>query len=467
MTLLRLAALAAAFILPAGLASPIAAQAPAPVVAEAPLPAFPGALGWAAQTPGGRGGLIIRVTNLDAAGPGSLRAAIEADGPRIVVFEVGGVIDLGRQTLRLRNPFITIAGQTAPSPGITLIRGGMDISAHDVIVQHIRIRPGSAGGEWMSGWDEDGIATVGGYNVIIDHCSLTWATDENLSASGPRFTGTTPEEWRRGTSHNITFSNNLNGESLAYSTHSKGEHSKGSLIHDNVTGLLIVGNLYAHNYERSPLFKGGVHGVIVNNLIYNPGPRAIHYNLAPEEWGTVPFEVGKMTVIGNVLRAGPSTPVEHLAFMMIGGAGDVEYYGRDNIAVDQVGEPIRMFGRYTTAPARIIQTRRPPAAGLVGRPDAHARRTGAGRGAVAGRRPPVGPRHARRAADRRGGRGARRNHRPRARGRRLSDRGRGDAQALQFRRLGPALHDPSARRGSGSPGPAARNLTADSARCSV
>lgn len=360
MTLLRLAALAAAIILPAGLLSPAAAQEPAAAVAEAPLPAFPGALGWAAQTPGGRGGRIIRVTNLDAAGPGSLREAIEGEGPRIVVFEVGGVIDLGRQTLRLRNPFITIAGQTAPSPGVTLIRGGMDISAHDVVVQHIRIRPGSAEQTWMSGWDEDGISTIGAYNVIIDHCSLTWATDENLSASGPRFTGATPEEWRQGTSHNITFSNNLNGESLAYSTHSKGEHSKGSLIHDNVTGLLIVGNLYAHNYERSPLFKGGVHGVIVNNLIYNPGPRAIHYNLAPEEWGTVPFEVGKMTVIGNVLRAGPSTPSEHLAFMMIGGAGDVEYYGRDNIAVDQVGEPLRMFGRYTTSNARIIQTRRPP-----------------------------------------------------------------------------------------------------------
>lgn len=360
MTLLRLAALAAALILPAGPASPALAQEVAPVVADAPLPAFPGALGWAAQTPGGRGGRIIRVTNLDAAGPGSLREAIEAEGPRIVVFEVGGVIDLGRQTLRLRNPFVTIAGQTAPSPGVTIIRGGMDITAHDVVVQHIRIRPGSAEQAWMSGWDEDGISTIGAYNVIIDHCSLTWATDENLSASGPRFTGSTPQEWRQGTSHNITFSNNLNGESLAYSTHSKGEHSKGSLIHDNVTGLLIVGNLYAHNYERSPLFKGGVHGVIVNNLIYNPGPRAIHYNLAPEEWGTVPFEVGKMTVIGNVLRAGPSTPSEHLAFMMIGGAGDVEYYGRDNIAVDQVGEPIRMFGRYTTSPARIIQVRRPP-----------------------------------------------------------------------------------------------------------
>ena len=333
---------------------------PAPSEAQSGPLAFPGALGWASATPGGRGGEIIRVTNLNSEGPGSLRAAIEAEGPRIVVFEVGGVIDLEMKTLRLRNPYITIAGQTAPSPGITLIRGGMDVGGHDVIIQHIRIRPGSADQGWMSGWDEDGIATVSAYNVIIDHCSLTWATDENLSASGPRFTGSTPEEWRRGTSHNITFSNNLIGESLAYSTHSKGEHSKGSLIHDNVTGLLIIGNLYAHNYERSPLFKGGVHGVIVNNLIYNPGPRAIHYNLAPEEWGTVPFEVGKMSVVGNVLRAGPSTPTNHLAFMMIGGAGDVEYYGLDNIAVDQVGEPIRMFGRYTTSPARIIEMPRPP-----------------------------------------------------------------------------------------------------------
>jgi hypothetical protein len=327
--------------------------------ATAPL-AFPGALGWASTTPGGRGGRIIRVTTLASDGPGSLREAIEAEGPRIIVFEVGGVIDLEKKTLVLRNPFVTIAGQTAPSPGITLIRGGMDIRGHDVIVQHLRIRPGSAGGEWMSGWDEDGIATVGARNVIIDHNSLTWATDENLSASGPRFTGSTPAEWRAGTSHNITFSNNLVGESLAWSTHSKGEHSKGSLIHDNVTNLLIVGNLYAHNYERSPLFKGGVHGIIANNLIYNPGPRAIHYNLAPEEWGDVPFEVGKMTVVGNVLRAGPSTPTERLAFMMIGGAGDVEYYGRDNIAVDQVGEPLRMFGRYTTTNARIIEMRRPP-----------------------------------------------------------------------------------------------------------
>ena len=364
MTLSRLVALfGAALVLPGMIPGAAAAQMPAappPAAAEAALPAFPGALGWASETPGGRGGRIIRVTTLASEGPGSLREAIEAEGPRIVVFEVGGVIDLERQTLKLKNPYITIAGQTAPSPGITLIRGGMDVAGHDVVIQHIRVRPGTAEQTWMSGWDEDSISTASAYNVIVDHCTLTWATDENMSASGPRFTGTTPDEWRAGTSHDITFSNNLVGESLAYSTHSKGEHSKGSLIHDNVTGLLIVGNLYAHNYERSPLFKGGVHGVLVNNLIYNPGPRAIHYNLAPEEWGSQPFEVGKMTAIGNVLRAGPSTPVDRLAFLMIGGAGDLEYYGRDNVAVDQVGEPLRMFGRYTTTAARIIETRRPP-----------------------------------------------------------------------------------------------------------
>jgi hypothetical protein len=78
-----------------------------------------------------------------------------------------------------------------------------------------------------------------------------------------------------------------------------------------------------------------------------------------EEWGGQPFENGQMAVVGNVLRAGPSTPRE-LAFMMIGGHGDVEYFGRDNIAVDRIGNPLPMFGRYATGRARIIQTRRAP-----------------------------------------------------------------------------------------------------------
>lgn len=322
--------------------------------------AFPGALGWAADTPGGRGGQILRVTNLNSEGPGSLRAAIETEGPRIIVFEVGGVIDLGRRTLVIREPYLTIAGQTAPSPGITLIRGGIDIiRTHDVIIQHLRIRPGSAEQPLSSGWDEDAISTQSAHNIIVDHCTLTWATDENLSASGPRFTGATPDEWRQGTSHRITYSNNIIAEGLAHSTHAKFEHSKGSLIHDNISDILIYGNLYAHNVERSPLFKGGVRGAIVNNFIFNPGQTAVQYNLMAEEWGDQPFQTGQMSVVGNVLRAGLST-VDTIAFMMIGGHGDVEYFGRDNIAVDRIGRPLPMFGRYTTSRARIIQTRRAP-----------------------------------------------------------------------------------------------------------
>jgi hypothetical protein len=327
-------------------------------MAVAETPAFPGALGWAAGTPGGRGGEIIRVTNLDAEGRGSLRAALEASGPRVVVFEVGGVIDLGMQTLRVREPFVTIAGQTAPSPGITIIRGGIDIATHDVVVQHIRVRPGSAEQARGSGWGEDAISTASAYNVIVDHCSLSWATDENLSASGPRFTGDTPKEWREGTSHDITFSHNIIAEGLADSSHPKFEHSKGSLIHDNASNILIYGNLYAHNYERNPHLKGGVHALVANNFIFDPGQRAMLYNLMALEWGDVPFEVGKLTAIGNVMRAGRSTE-SPIAMLMIGGNGDLEYYGRDNVAVDRIGEPLPLFGRYTTGPARIIEVSSP------------------------------------------------------------------------------------------------------------
>jgi pectate lyase len=322
------------------------------------LLAFPGAQGWAARTAGGRGGQVVRVTSLAASGPGSFAAAVQAPGRRIVVFEVGGVIDLGGQTLKITEPHLTLAGQTAPSPGITLIRGGIDIATHDVIVRHIRVRPGEAGFGKMSGRDFDAISTIGGHDIIVDHCSLTWATDENLSASGPRFNGRTPDEWREGTSRRITFSNNLIAEGLAHSTHGKGEHSKGSLIHDNVTDILIVGNLYAHNYERNPLFKGGVRGMVINNLIYDPGPRALHYNLIAEEWGDQERQNGSMVAIGNVMRAGPSTPAD-IAFMMLGGSGSLEWYADDNVAVDRLGRPVSLTGRYSTARAEFVPMPRP------------------------------------------------------------------------------------------------------------
>ncbi|MBV8805464.1 MAG: hypothetical protein JO042_10460 [Sinobacteraceae bacterium] len=321
--------------------------------------AFPGAMGWAAHTPGGRGGQVIRVTTLAPKGPGSFLEALETKGPRIIVFEVGGVIDMRGEEIDIEEPYLTVAGQTAPAPGITLIRAGVNILAHDVIIQHIRVRTGTAGMGKRTGWEPDAMGTVHAYNVIVDHCSLTWAVDENLSASGKRFIGATPEEWRQHTSHAITFSNNLIAEGLANATHAKGEHSKGSLIHDNVTDILIIGNLYAHNLERSPLFKGGVHGAIINNLIYDPGQRAVHYNLIAAEWGSHPYQVGKITLIGNAMRAGPSTPPD-VALFMLGGAGDVELYMKDNIAVDRIGRPLPMLGRYTTSPAKIIELKTSP-----------------------------------------------------------------------------------------------------------
>lgn len=325
--------------------------APSQVTADV---AFEGAVGWAAVTVGGRGGSVIKVTSLAANGPGSLREALAQAGPRIVVFEVGGVIDLEGKELRIAEPFVTIAGQTAPSPGITLIKGGIVIGTHDVIIRHLRVRPGDLGEPLGSGRDIDAITTWGAANVIIDHNSLTWATDENLSASGKRFIGDTAEEWRRAASHNITFSNNIIAEGLSYSTHAKGEHSKGSLIHDNTSGLAIVGNLYAHNFERSPLLKGGVHAALINNFIYDPGQRAVHYNLQGLEWAGMPHEPGRLTMIGNVMRGGPSTHGA-VPMLMLGGDGDLQLHAKDNIAIDRYGAPLPLLGRYTTGRAQMRQ----------------------------------------------------------------------------------------------------------------
>jgi pectate lyase len=330
------------------------------VAAQAAPVAFPGAVGVAAETPGGRGGRILRVTTLAADGPGSLKAAIEAKGPRIIVFEVGGVIDMGRKTIDIKQPFLTIAGQTAPAPGITIIRTGIDLKTHDVVIRHIRVRTGVDGQGPDSGWDPDALSTIGAKNVVIDHCTFSWAIDENLSASGPRFTGKTPEEWREGTSRRISFSYNLLSEGLAKASHPKGEHSKGTLIHDNATDILIWRNIYAHNVERNPLLKGGVQAAVVNNLIYDPGRRAVHYNLMALEWAGHPYQTGELSAVGNVLRGGPSTP-PGLPFLMLGGDGDLKYHARDNIAVDWTGAPLPAFGRYGETRAKLIEAAQPVA----------------------------------------------------------------------------------------------------------
>jgi len=335
-------------------ATPATAQ-----TAPAPKLAFPGAVGPAAATPGGRGGRIIRVTSLEAAGPGTLREAVDAKGPRIIVFEVAGVIDLHRSVLEIREPYLTIAGQTAPSPGITIIKGGIDLKTHDVIIRHIRVRTGADGQARRSGWEADAFSTVAAHNVILDHNTFTWAIDENMSASGPRFDGgDTVEEWRKHTSYNVTFSNNLAAEGLADSSHPKGEHSKGSLIHDNTTGIVFYRNIWAHNVERHPLIKGGAQVLMVNNVIYNPGHRAVHYNLMALEWAGHAYVTGELTAVGNVMRGGNDTD-EGLPFLMLGGDGDLAYYGKDNRAVDRHGNKLPMFGRYGETRAKLIERKAP------------------------------------------------------------------------------------------------------------
>lgn len=314
---------------------------------------------WAAAHPpdptaGGRGGRIIRVTSLAKAGPGSLAEALAAKGPRIIVFEVAGAIDLERSVLAITEPFVTVAGQTAPSPGIALVRGGIDVKTHDVVLSHVRVFTGVDGQDRSSGWEPDAFSTVSGHDVVVENCSFFWAIDEDMSASGPRFAGNSLADWRRGTSYNVVFRRNLAAEGLAHASHSKGEHSKGSLVHDNTTGIVFERNIWAHNVERSPLVKGGSQVLMVNNLIYNPGRRAVHYNLLALEWAGREPVTGEITAVGNVLRGGDDTE-PGLPFLMLGGAGDLAYYGRDNRAVDRLGNPLPAFGRYGETGARLIE----------------------------------------------------------------------------------------------------------------
>lgn len=292
--------------------------------------------GWT-TTRGGEGGSIIKVTNLSPEGPGSLAEALATEGARNVVFTVGGTIDLGGRRLSIRDPQVTIAGESAPSPGITIVQGGISISAPDVILRHLRVRVGEAGHAKRSGWEVDGIATSGTHDVIIDHCSISWATDENLSASGPRFKGTTPDEWRRNTSHRITFSQCIVGESLRDSTHAKGPHSMGSLIHDNASDIAIIGNLYISNNARNPLFKGGARGAVINNLIHNPGSVGLTYGLQEVEWEGHPWQRGVLVVTGNVVRQGPSTSGK-ISFARFRGPCDA--YLHDNLLIDHHGQSL-------------------------------------------------------------------------------------------------------------------------------
>ncbi len=202
--------------------------------------AFPGAEGAGRFSQGGRGGAVLRVTNLSDAGPGSLRAAIEAKGPRTVVFDVAGTIQL-KSELRIREGRITIAGQTAPGGGITLRDQTLVVSADDVVIRFIRSRLGAE-----SKVEGDAIWINGGRRIILDHVSASWSVDETLSASA-RF-GKGEQGF-----HDLTVQWSIIAESLAHSIHVKGDHGYGSLIRGGQgSKISFHHNLWANHMARMP-----------------------------------------------------------------------------------------------------------------------------------------------------------------------------------------------------------------------
>lgn len=253
----------------------LAASAGAQTPAE-PIRAFPGAEGFGAFTQGGRGGRVIKVTNLADAGPGSLRAAIEAKGPRIILFETGGMIEL-QSPLVIRNPFITIAGQTAPGGGITLKGHALLVSTSEVIVRFIRVRPGD-----LSKTETDSISLTAGRNIIIDHCSASWSTDETLSVSQQMTQGERQLDL-------VTVQWSIISESLDQSVHSKGAHGYGSLVRGSAgSRYSFHHNLWAHHRARLPrpgnfadakLDPQGPVFDFANNLFYNWGGDSAGYNV--------------------------------------------------------------------------------------------------------------------------------------------------------------------------------------------
>jgi hypothetical protein len=287
---------------------------------------------YGSDTPGGKGGALIRVTTLNATGPGSIAEALATAGPRLIVFEVGGAIDLAKTRLDVREPFVTIAGQTAPSPGISFLRGGMRISTHDVVISHVRFRMGDAGAAPASGFEPD-VATDGAqaHDVLFDHVSVAWGVDENLSVSGPRLDG--PEA----TSRRVTIRNSIIAEGLKNSVHEKGAHSMGTLIHDFCTDIAVIGNLYAHNDERNPWFKGFATGVIVNNVVYNPGKWAMRLGPVDSEWTSAGYlpEGPRVSIVGNVMKHGVNTPS---TLAMVGTNSRGSAFLEDNVATLASGD---------------------------------------------------------------------------------------------------------------------------------
>jgi hypothetical protein len=280
--------------------------------------AFPSAEGYGRFAIGGRGGRVIEVVNLNDAGPGSLREGVEAAGPRTIIFRTGGTIQL-KSKLIIHNPYITIAGQTAPGDGIC-VRGYTFgcLGAHDVIVRHVRIRVGDESGQTMDG---TGFASTD--HAIFDHCSISWSIDEAVSSRSAR---------------NITLQRCIIAEALNIANHRKYEPGKGHSFAGSISGDIgsFHHNLVVHCAGRNWSLAGGLNRGgnfagrldIRNNIVFNWQNR------------TNDGGVKALNLVNNLYLPGPATRVFHLLKPDVGREFDrQQYFVYGN----------RMEGRYTEA----------------------------------------------------------------------------------------------------------------------
>lgn len=265
--------------------------------AALPPLAFPGAEGAGRHAAGGRGGRVLHVTTLADDGPGSLRAAVEADGPRVIVFDVAGTIRLA-SPLKIARGRVTIAGQTAPGDGITLADYGLVVEADDVVIRYLRSRMGD-----LAKVEGDAIWLAGGSRIILDHVSASWSTDETLSVSA-RYGK--PGEGL----YDVTVQWSVIAQSLRRSVHAKGEHGYGSLIRGGRGARFSFHhNLWAHHVARMP--RPGNYAPLAadplgpvmefrSNVFYNWGGSASGYNADTNSAIAYNF-------IDNVYLAGPDS----------------------------------------------------------------------------------------------------------------------------------------------------------------
>ncbi len=257
---------------------------------QAAVPAFPGAWGGGMYSHGGRGGRVLVVTNLNDSGPGSFREACETPGPRIIVFNVAGIIRLDER-VRIRAPYVTISGATAPGDGICFSGKTVEIETHDVVIRHLRFRRGNT--DPADRDDSLGGNPVG--NIMVDHVSTSWSLDENISMYRHMYDhdGDPATPSKKLPTVNITIQNSISSESLATYHHAFGSTIGGhnSTFHHN---------LWASNTGRNPSVGMDGDFAFVNNVIFNWRHRTIDGGDHRSVY----------TILNNYFKPGPGTPAD-------------------------------------------------------------------------------------------------------------------------------------------------------------